>query len=82
MRKILEIEQKNTSLLREIVHNQLRLEDSIEEMFNNISDTIVSLKEQKSVVSDHDNKKDKKKAAVFKVYLFYFIVIIFHLIYN
>lgn len=62
LRKILEVEQKNTALLREIVRNQMRLEDSIEERFSNISDTIVNLKEQKSVVSDHGNKKDKKKS--------------------
>jgi hypothetical protein len=79
--KILEVEQKNTVLLREIARKQLRLEETIENRFSTVINTITSLKEQQSALSEinYEGQKDKKIEPFFKVYFIYCYHLFFHL---
>jgi peptidoglycan hydrolase CwlO-like protein len=65
LNKILELEQKNTSLLREVMRNQSKFETKIEEKLDKISKTVESLKEEKIVVDDGKGKGKHNKSAVF-----------------
>jgi hypothetical protein len=56
LNKILELEQKNTSLLREVMRNQSKFETKIEEKLDKIFKTIESLKEEKIVMDDVKGK--------------------------
>ncbi|CAI2172352.1 14529_t:CDS:2 [Funneliformis geosporum] len=50
---------KKHRTLREITQKQLRLKETIENRFNNVIDTITSLKEQQSALSEIDQKEKK-----------------------
>ena len=64
LNKILELEQKNTSLLKEVMRNQSKFETKVEEKLDKISKTIESLKDEKVAV-DEVKGKGKHKSAIF-----------------
>src|SRR5204862_1709724 len=74
LNKILTVEQENTALVRELGKNLLRLETNFEKKLEDISDIVLSLKEQEStsVLSD----KQKGKGDAFYKVNFIFILLI------